>query len=220
LKHLVRASLSLLLLALSACMNGGTAGPAEREEPPNVLLVVVDDMRADMLEDMPELTGWLVDGGTVFREAYATTPECCPSRASMMTGQLVHNHGVLSNIGNYGDKLPEDETIQRYLRGRGYLSALFGKFLNGWTLSRTPRFFDEWAFFLRSSRSYAGGKWNVDGTIRTIDEYYKDFVERRTLCQTSGQRSRTFQPPPSTTAVTISLGGSDASSRTSSKGRE
>jgi arylsulfatase A-like enzyme len=176
-----RVSLSLLLLALPACFNGGAAGPAEREELPNVLLVVVDDMRADMLEDMPELAGWLVDGGTVFEQAYATTPECCPSRASMMTGQLVHNHGVLSNIGNYGDKLPEGQTIQRYLGDRGYLSALFGKFLNGWTLSRAPRFFEEWAFFLRSSRSYAGGNWNVDGKVRTVDEYYKDFVERRTL---------------------------------------
>jgi arylsulfatase A-like enzyme len=181
LKHLPRASLSLLFLVLTACLNGGAAGPAEQEETPNVLLVVADDMRADMLEDLPELTGWLVDGGTLFREAYATTPECCPSRASMMTGQLVHNHGVLSNVGNYGDRLPERETIQRYLDDRGYLSALFGKFLNGWTLSRTPRFFDEWAFFLRSSRSYAGGNWNVDGKIRTVDEYYKDFVQRRTL---------------------------------------
>jgi arylsulfatase A-like enzyme len=151
-----------------------------REESPNVLLVVVDDVRADLMEHMPEVTRWLGAGGTTFTEAYATTPECCPSRASIMTGQLVHNHGVLSNVGNFGEKLAERETIQRYLHDRGYLSALFGKFLHG-HLSRTPKFFDEWAFFARSSRSYAGGDWNVNGKVRTIDAYYKDFIQRLTL---------------------------------------
>jgi arylsulfatase A-like enzyme len=180
LRALSRAVLSVFLV-LPACLNGGGASPAEREKAPNVLLVVADDMRADLMEHMPEVTSWLGEGGTTFTEAFATTPECCPSRASIMTGRLVHNHGVLSNLGSWGDELPQTETIQRYLDDHGYLSALFGKLLNGWTPSRSPKYFDDWAFFLRSSLSYTGGEWNVNGEIRTINEYYKGFIQRRLL---------------------------------------
>ena len=40
--------------------------------------------------------------GTVFEQAIASFPLCCPSRATPLTGQYAHNHGVLHNSGPFG----------------------------------------------------------------------------------------------------------------------
>jgi arylsulfatase A-like enzyme len=46
---------------------------------------------------MPHLQGLLVQQGVSFRNALASNPICAPSRASLLTGQQAHNHGVWRN---------------------------------------------------------------------------------------------------------------------------
>ena len=60
-----------------------------------MLVVVTDDARAETLAVMPKTRRWLGDGGVTFTQGFATTPSCCPSRASILSGRYVHNHGVL-----------------------------------------------------------------------------------------------------------------------------
>ena len=62
-----------------------------------MLLVIVDDMRADELRVMPRTRAWLQQHGVRFSHAYAPTPLCCPARASILTGRYTHNHGVEDN---------------------------------------------------------------------------------------------------------------------------
>lgn len=109
---------------------------------PNILLIVTDDQRADALGYMPATKRLFRKGGTTYAEAYSTTPLCCPSRASIMTGRYVHNHGVLRNED--AAALDHDTTLQAYLQKAGYQTALSGKFLNSWPLAEAPPFFDRW----------------------------------------------------------------------------
>jgi predicted AlkP superfamily pyrophosphatase or phosphodiesterase len=74
------------------------AAEVETEKPkPNIVLVMADDMRADDLRFMPSLRKLVTDRGLKFRNSFSPFPLCCPSRASLLSGQYAHNHKVLNN---------------------------------------------------------------------------------------------------------------------------
>lgn len=172
---------ALFLLTPAAC-DVATA-PAERgarpevAPRPNILVVLTDDQREEAtLQVMPKTRLWFGRRGVRFPNAYASTPLCCPSRASIFTGQYMHNHGLTTNASN---ALPHDETIQRYLKDMGYRTAIFGKYLNAWHLDDDPPYFDDWAINAKSSKSFVGGVWNVDGRKREVSSYTTRFITRR-----------------------------------------
>jgi len=172
-----RSCVGLLLIALGLQLFGTDSVQAKPR--PNVLVIVADDQRAMKSMRVMEATRRLfVQGGTSFRNAFATTPVCCPSRASIFTGQYAHNHGVRRN--SQARKLVHDDTIQRYLQGAGYRTAIFGKF-GGHMAARHLPYADKWAIFSRSQRSYRNGKWNVDGQTRTIRTYASEYIQRRAV---------------------------------------
>jgi arylsulfatase A-like enzyme len=163
-------------MSLTAIPMAAERKPAPRGVP-NVLIIVTDDQRADnTLNLMPSTRKWFKQRGRTFTDAYATTPLCCPSRSSILTGQYVHNHGVKKN--SQGDDLPIRRTLQRNLSMDGYNTALAGKFLNGWTLDRTPPFFDRWAF---QRWGYYETQFNVDGEIVDVDKYSTTFTADRAM---------------------------------------
>ncbi|MGH2777424.1 MAG: sulfatase-like hydrolase/transferase, partial [Actinomycetota bacterium] len=100
---------------------------------PNVLIIMTDDQRAswDGLKVMDNLQRLFGDQGTRFPNAVATTPLCCPSRASIFTGKYVHNHGVTTQKN--ATNMPQAWTIQYQLKRHGYTTALVGKYLNNWS---------------------------------------------------------------------------------------
>jgi arylsulfatase A-like enzyme len=107
----------------------------------------------------------------MFTDAHATTPKCCPSRASFFTGLYAHNHGVISNAK--GRFLPQKRTVQRRLQRRGYRTAIFGKYLNAWPVEVNPPFFDEWAI---SNGGFENTFWNMGGRVGTKRRYSTDIV--------------------------------------------
>ena len=163
-------ALCLAALVLVTCTpddpDVGRPTPSVEPERPNILLVVTDDMRVDGLQAMPFTVRWLVGGGRVFRNAFATTPLCCPSRASIFTGQYSHNHGVLKNKDSHD--LDTEVTIQSYLQGAGYKTAISGKYLNSWSVEEDPPHFDKWASY---SGRYFGKPFNINGRAVVTDEY-------------------------------------------------
>lgn len=96
--------------------------------PPNVLIVMTDDQRAQgTMQVLPRTRAWLEDNGVTFSNAYSTTPLCCPARASVFSGRYAHNHGVTSNFD--ATPLDQSQTIQALLQRRGYQTAMVGSTL-------------------------------------------------------------------------------------------
>ena len=97
---------------------------------PNILLVIVDQLRADWLScygvdwlATPSLDR-LASAGTRFSQCIVNNPICTPSRASILTGKEVPGHGVF----RLKDVLPDHERlVSEQLRRAGYRTALFGK---------------------------------------------------------------------------------------------
>jgi arylsulfatase A-like enzyme len=173
---------TLLTLVLATAALTGTiasAHPAARRTRPNVLLVITDDQRADTIRFLPKIRQWLKQRGATFTDAYATTPVCCPARASIFTGRYAHNHGVLTNRQGDAQGLDQSTTVQRRLQRAGYFTSLTGKYLNGWPLRSEPPGFDDFATLKRGG--YYDRVYNINGTLRKVERYSTDFMSRRAV---------------------------------------
>jgi arylsulfatase A-like enzyme len=191
------------VLALTGCGSSSPAGPdrASQSPPehervasdgkrPNIVVVMSDDQDAASFEQAMPRTARLARTGTTFTDYVITTPSCCPSRASFITGEYGHNNGVLANIPGYPDLLQKENVLPAWLQRAGYRTAEFGKFMNGYEnfasamgALRSPGW-DEWEALLPPYRyfDYDLSVNNVRRHFGTGDRDYLDSVlTRRTL---------------------------------------
>ncbi len=98
--------------------------------PPNILLVMSDQHRADMLGcagdaavQTPNLDA-LAAEGVRFSRVNCQGPLCMPSRASFLTERYVRDHGVYTN---WAEVDPASPTYVKALRDAGYHTAMLGK---------------------------------------------------------------------------------------------
>jgi len=101
---------------------------------PNIVVIDTDDQRFDELDEMRNVRRLIARRGTSFTNAHATTPTCCPSRSTYLTGQYAHNHGVIANSGKHGGykALDHSNTLPVWLEDAEYRTAHIGKYLNGY----------------------------------------------------------------------------------------
>jgi arylsulfatase A-like enzyme len=126
--------------------------PADPDPRWNVVVVVTDDQSTASLPHDPPVMPFLQgassdpsDHWVVFSNAFANTPLCCPSRATLLTGRYAHEHGVLRNED--GPALDEGTTIAAWLDAAGYHTGMVGKYLNQYPFGRAPfvpRGWDRW----------------------------------------------------------------------------
>ncbi|MGZ5312511.1 MAG: sulfatase family protein [Solirubrobacterales bacterium] len=103
-----------------------------RQKRPNVIVVMTDDQNESM-QGLPSTARLLGGRGTTFANSYVSFPLCCPSRATFLTGQYAHNHGVIStDLPNGYNGLDHANTLAVWLRSSGYRTAMVGKYLNGY----------------------------------------------------------------------------------------
>ncbi len=101
-------------------------------DKPNVLLIAVDDLNADLgcyghpLVKSPNVDR-LAKRGLRFDRAYCQYPVCNPSRSSFMTGLYPEQTGVLSNAGHFRDKQPDIASLSQHFINHGYFAARIGK---------------------------------------------------------------------------------------------
>lgn len=131
---------------------------------PNIVVVMADDLDVGSLEKMVEL-GLMPHFAELFRaqgirftNAFVTNSLCCPSRATLLTGQYAHNHGVLSNLIPLGGvtRFEDHSTLATWLQDSGYRTGYVGKYLNGYGASDIDRDGD----FDEADRTYVPPGWD------------------------------------------------------------
>lgn len=133
---------------------------------PNFLLIITDNQHPDTVQDfMPRTWARIFQEGVSFPHAFATTPACCPSRSSILTGMYAHNHGVKSNP----DPLNKSTFVMR-LHDAGYVTGQVGKYLNSWNGTPRPEF-DYWVSFRGGGSVYTNPRLNVNGSERAHQGY-------------------------------------------------
>ena len=172
---------ALLLVAV-------VAAPAAARSPtkqPNIVVITTDDQTLASLSaaTMPNTLESIGAGGTEFTNAVVTTPLCCPSRATLLTGQYAHNHRTLANNPGYEDLRDKRNTLPVWLHRAGYVTAHVGKYLNGYKAAADrPRDvapgWDQWHTVLdpRKYVRYYGYKLAVTGELTRVGSKPRDYI--------------------------------------------
>jgi arylsulfatase A-like enzyme len=115
----------------------------------NIIFVLVDDLRYDAMGCLrPALETPNIDrlarGGAHFKNAFVTSSLCSPSRATMLTGLSMRNHGIVDN-----NKASEDDFtyFSQYLQDAGYETGFFGKWHFGAPTDAPRPGFVRWVSF-------------------------------------------------------------------------
>lgn len=198
-------------LALLLVRCGGPSSPVAPPPPsatpaprPNLVLVVVDDLDVPTYEALPRLNDLLARQGLSFTRSYATTPLCAPSRASILTGQYAHNHGVTGvappDQGFPAFRRHEGATLATWLRAAGYRTSLVGKYQNAYAFGTgseyVPPGWDDW--FGHLTQMEDGRYWNywVNDNRDVVrygnrqDDYSVDVETRRAMSFIRAQAGR------------------------------
>jgi arylsulfatase A-like enzyme len=156
---------------------------------PNVVVLMTDDQTAASLSSMPNVNRLLTQQGTLFEQAIATYPLCCPSRSTALTGQYSHNHQVLHNAGEFGGyrRLDHANTLPVWLQAAGYRTMHVGRYLNGYEYADgIPAGWSDWHGAPHSQAfNYTRWRVNENGSLVSYPdaahpgEYQTDFFGRR-----------------------------------------
>jgi N-acetylglucosamine-6-sulfatase len=150
---------------------------------------MTDDQTAASLPYMQQTNALLAAPGTIFEQAIATFPLCCPSRATHLTGQDAHNHGVLHNAGELGGhrRLDHANTLPVWLQAAGYRTMHVGRYLNEYEYADgIPPGWNDWHASPQSwAFNYSSWRVNENGALVSLPdaghpgEYLTDFHGRR-----------------------------------------
>ncbi len=108
-----------------------------RSSRPNIVFVLTDDLSMNLLRYMPHVRAMEAHGMT-FNDYFVSDSLCCPSRSSIFTGNFPHDTHVFTNFGPEGGfrtfyrRGEEKHTFAVTLQRAGYMTALMGKYLNGY----------------------------------------------------------------------------------------
>lgn len=190
--------------------------------PPNFVFLLIDDLGwtdtgryGSTFYETPHIDR-LADAGMRFTDAYASSPVCSPTRASILTGKHPARLNITDWIGGrqrgallpaeYEHKLSLDEvTLAEALREAGYATGFIGK----WHLGDWPYFPENQGFDLNVAGHGAGHPasyfypyrgedglrtpWDVPGLEDgTLGEYLTDRLTEEALRFIEAQRDRPF----------------------------
>ena len=194
------------IVAIRAGLRGnampGGPGPAPTARArPNVVLIVTDDQRWNSLFAMPNVERYLVRRGVTFTNAFVTTSLCCPSRASILTGEYSRHTGVYNDSGGPHGGAPafkDTSTLATWLHGVGYDTALVGKYMNSYNLiaHHIPPGWSHWDAIdsAKPALHYYDYAINEDGQLHYYGSDPSDYVDT-VLGHLGTQFLATARPP-------------------------
>jgi N-acetylglucosamine-6-sulfatase len=189
----MRTTLLPLLSAFAGLLLASATSAAEPR--PNILLVIVDDLRFDDFGAAghpfaltPHIDR-IAREGAQFKNFFAVTPLCSPSRANILTGLRTRHHGILDNT----DRSPRSHelpTFARTLRASGYNTGFIGKWHMG--NDPTPRpGFDYWVS-MKGQGEVADPELFENGRLARAPGYVTDIFTQRALSFIQQPRTAPF----------------------------
>lgn len=186
----VAAGLLALVPNTSTAANPDPLADASRvSDPPNIVVIMSDDQRANTLRTMPVVRQQIRALGTDY-EGVIPTSTCCPSRSSLLSGNFSHTTGVYTNSEEshggwvtFNGSGYESKTLATALHAKGYETGLVGKYLNQWNRApdgSTPPGWDVFRAIDVPNQVQGGGRYynyNLRGTepLEYFGEAKKDY---------------------------------------------
>ncbi|HYV14740.1 MAG TPA: sulfatase [Conexibacter sp.] len=170
--------------AASPVAVGAPVGGAFAPRRPNIVFILTDDLTSDLLPYMPNVEA-LRRRGTSFSNYFVTDSLCCPSRASILTGEFPHDTGVFRNTGPDGGFLAfhargeERSTYATSLQAAGYRTALMGKYLNQYRPGRIrtalggPYVPPGWSDWVVAGNGYPGFGYRLTRNAHVVHRGYR-----------------------------------------------
>jgi N-acetylglucosamine-6-sulfatase len=191
-KHLRSPIQRCLLAAWSVLV---WAPNATGQDRPNIVLIVVDDLRFDdfgaaghPFSKTPNIDR-LARDGAMFQNMFAVTPLCSPSRANILTGLYTRNHGILDNTERSAQS-HKLQTFARRLHDSGYNTGFVGKWHMGNDPSPRPGF-DYWAAMKGQGEAIDPELFEA-GRLARASGYVTDILTERALTFVAQKRSSPF----------------------------
>lgn len=189
------AAATSVLPASGAALQLQKLAKVKGKKPKNVIFILSDDHRYDFMGFMgkpdfletPNMDRMAREGAHL-ANAFVTTSLCSPSRASILTGQFSHRHGVVDN----NTLIPPGTVFfPQYLQQAGYETAFFGKWHMGADSDAPRPGFNKWVSF-RGQGDYYNPKLNIDGHRSQIEGYVTDLLTDYALDWLNQERSKPF----------------------------
>jgi len=171
------------MLMIAACSKEAgeqaTKLPEATNDRPNIVFVLVDDLRWDELgaSGHPYVKTPNIDRiaseGAYFTNAFTTTPLCSPARATFLTGLYPHTSGITDNLAR-NEQSHRLETFPKMLNQSGYDTAFIGKWHMGNDDSPRPGF-NTWAV-MKGQGEAIDPEFNIDGKRQQFQGYVTDIL--------------------------------------------
>jgi arylsulfatase A-like enzyme len=134
------------------------------------VVIESDDQTVESMRVMDSVNSLIADQGATFENSFVNYSLCCPSRATFLTGQYMHNHGVLGNAPPSGgfdrfQALHGNNNLAIWLRRAGYYTAMIGKYLNRYPGDVEPDGWSEWYAAAPNDQAVYNYTLNENGTL-------------------------------------------------------
>ena len=162
-----------------------------------ILYFVPKDIAIGGMNQMPKTMKLIVNNGMTFKNGFVSSPVCCVSRSSIMSGRYVHNHGTVNNSINgncsskYWQNNIEPTCFAPIVQNQGYNTFYAGKYLNQYGSSKVggtqwiPKGWTEWKGLVGNSKYYnydiSDNGQEVHHGSNYATDYYTDLIKNQSL---------------------------------------